>query len=577
MKPVLYSNVPSILKKYNSIRYSLFNYWSLLLYNKYIYYFFNCFFKKGKKNIAIRLVYLLLITLKKRTMISPILVLQSALLNYRHILKLRIIKYRRKQFVSFILLSLNRQIQISIKHLSKQFSSFNLNTNKYSILEKLVVFVLNLFFKTPLVFGKYLQQIAEIHKLIDESRSKGKRKYKGRNKRKRRRRRKRYSKFKGKIKFKFLRNKKLRKKFKRQVFKIKWARMTKRQKYLFKLRIKRKRIKKHMKKVNKVHLVQRRIRKRFLLSILKPLRKKKYKRKKRKLSDYKYSILQLRSDISINSDLQLINTERVHNKYFVSNFSFKSARLFFFYINIGMWYKLLEQTYSNITSPFWHLYNLRSKFFKQKLYEHVASKKLAPDVNNLYIKHLIKFLNNKELIKTKLSNIKFNTSFTIDNELLLKHIGLYKSKVLNIYNKKKTYFKKKQNKKIDLNKSISTKKFSLLKKLYYQRSYIYPIYTNKKLLNFIRNNKRNTHLVKSKLTTILRLIFNQRYLKLKRRYLQGLIHYVHYIKQHFFILIRFRLVRLIWCALRSISERRNKFLVPRRKKGVAVRAFLIKN
>lgn len=60
------SNVHTILKKYSSIRHSLFNYWSLLFYNKYLYYFFNCFLQKGKKQLAIKLVYFLLYVLKKK-------------------------------------------------------------------------------------------------------------------------------------------------------------------------------------------------------------------------------------------------------------------------------------------------------------------------------------------------------------------------------------------------------------------------------------------------------------------------------------------------------------------------------
>jgi ribosomal protein S7 len=199
-------NVHSILKKYSAMRVSLFNYWSLLFYNKYLYYFFNCFLQRGKKQLAIKLVYFLLYILKKKTMISPILVLQSALLNYRHILQLRVIKYKRKKIFSYLLLSLNKQVKVSIKYLAKQFSSFNVNSSKYTLIERLSIFILNLFFKTPLIFGRFLQHSAHVHKLIQEN-QKGYKKTKVKKFKKRRRRR-----FKAKFQFKRWRTKNIIKK-----------------------------------------------------------------------------------------------------------------------------------------------------------------------------------------------------------------------------------------------------------------------------------------------------------------------------------------------------------------------------
>lgn len=120
-------------------------------------------------------------------MISPILVLQSALLNYRHILKLKIIKYKRKKIFSYLLLSLNKQVKISIKYLAKQFNSFNTNNIKYSLVERLAIFILNLFFRTPLIFGRFLQHSAQVHKLIQDNKKTFKRSKFKKYKRRRRR------------------------------------------------------------------------------------------------------------------------------------------------------------------------------------------------------------------------------------------------------------------------------------------------------------------------------------------------------------------------------------------------------
>jgi hypothetical protein len=307
-------------------------------------------------------------------MISPILVLQSALLNYRHILKLRVIKYKRKKIFSYLLLSLNKQVKISIKYLSKQFASFNINNNKYTLVERLSIFILNLFFRTPLIFGRFLQHSAQVHKLIQEN-QKVVKKYKRKKFRRRRRyRARKQSKFTFKLKFKrsfrkkvpFLKNTlKLKNKKKNAIInknkliiikkkgkKLKNKTMLlKRRKFkLFKLTSKDLRIrllkrKKKQLRLKPIKLIKRRIRRVLTRKFTRPLHKRTYVIKKRKVSEFVLCIKQLYTDMNGNIDFNLLSDIHIDRTFFINTISKIQIRKFFFYIILGKLYKLIEKKY----------------------------------------------------------------------------------------------------------------------------------------------------------------------------------------------------------------------------------------
>ncbi len=550
-------NVLTTLKKYSTIKHSLFNYWSLLFYNKYIYYFFNCFLKQGKKSIAIKLVYLLLISIKKKTMISPILVLQSALLNYRHILKLKIIQYRRKKIFSYILLSLNKQVKISIKYLAAQFASFNISTNKYSLVDRLSIFILNLFFRTPLIFGRFLQHSAQVHKLIQENKKGFKRKKK---------------------KFKFRRRKL------RSRYMSKWKRVPKSQLMRIKMDLaltknvrRRRRTRKGKKRLR---ILKRRIRKVLIRSIIKPLRKRRFKIKKRKHIEYKNSLRNLYLDTSTSVDMPLLEDLNLHNNFFVQSISASQANSFYFYLLLGKWYKVLEYTYKDLTSSFWHLYNLRTRFLRHRIYTNVLTNQIAPQIQNVYVKYLIKYLNNSQLIQEKLLRTASVSTFTSDSVLSNNLVNLLNTKKRNKrQNKKKTsltYSVHSTNLKINSHKqSLNT---------YLDKpSCIRYILRKKSLRSFLRKQQLKkvvgsaSILLRKRIMKLLRVIYTQKAIKLRKRRYLPLVHLFSRLKRIFFILVRFKLIRLVWFSLRAVSLRRARPLRLNYRKIIANKAFLIKN
>jgi ribosomal protein S7 len=614
-------NAHTMLKKYSVIRNSLFNYWSLLFYNKYLYYFFNCFLQRGKKQIAIKIVYYLLYVLKRKTMISPILVLQSALLNYRHILKLRIIKYKRKKIFSYLLLSLNKQVKVSIKYLAKQFSSFNISSTKYTLVERLSIFILNLFFRTPLIFGRFLQHSAQVHKLIQEN-QKVIKKFKRKKFRKRRRfRAKRRSKFSFKSKFNIRSNgrKKLRSKYGTSSYSIKKksttsvnvrrSSMSKRKNMLGKKErrvlkgVKTKAMKRRMKlfsltrkdlrllllkrkkrqlRLKPMKLIKRRIRRVLTRKFTRPLHKRTYIMKKRKISEFNICVKQLYTDLSNGIDFNVLTDINTDRTFFINSNTTTQMRKFFFYVILGKWYKVLEKTYYYLTMPFWHLYNLRTKLLRHKVFDKALVQQIVPQVQNNYTKYLIKYVNNTVAIKQKIKETVTNSQFVVDPLLLSRYVTLYKGKnklttsisnknnitvlhfnntLININNvlKKKRKIRKKSN---NIIKTSSLFSLNLLLK-------------RKKIRTYIRGY-RNRIKIKSRVLKLIRIFSLQHIMKQKRRRYLPIINILTKIKRYFYTIIRFRLIRLVWFALRALSLRRTRPLFERTKRSVATRVFLFK-
>lgn len=145
---------------YNIKSNELLDYWQLFFFNKYIYSFFNSFLKKGKKELTLRLIYLVLINLKKKTFLPSIVLLKSILLNFKLFFKINETKFKRKKYYNIIYLSSSNQIKYSIKNLTKYFNEIS-NNDDYmdkseTLVNKLTYFFLNLFFKTREIYGDYL-------------------------------------------------------------------------------------------------------------------------------------------------------------------------------------------------------------------------------------------------------------------------------------------------------------------------------------------------------------------------------------------------------------------------------------
>jgi ribosomal protein S7 len=608
-------NVHTILNRYNNMRHSLFNYWSLLFYNKYLYYFFNCFFKQGKKQVAIKIVYFLLYTLKKKTMISPILILQAALLNYRHILKLKVIKYRRKKIFSYLLLSLNKQVKVSIKYLSKQFKSFNIS-NKYSLVERLSIFILNLFFRTPLIFGRFLQHSAQVHKLIEDNRKvfkktkfkkfKRKRFKKKFNFRWRRRRpfifKKRKRSFsivsnknkfklrtkinlKGKYINKWKSNKKeklnLKKKInlkkKNKLLLLKKVRKNKILKFkrLLRLRkqrliIKRKLMLKRKKRMN-LRIVKRKIRKVLVRSFIRPLKRKRYKLKKHKFTEFNQTVKHLYTDTNTNIDFDVLNEIQTMNTFFINSIPKNSVRKFFFYILLGRWYKLLERTYHYLTTPFWHLYNLRTNVLRHKLYSKPVVQELVPHIQTKYITLLIKYIVNPTVRDIKLDNIKGKSNYNADPLLF--------STLYNIYRRKhsvKSHLKTKLTLTYSRTKKTSTNAYKLVGNNI-DLNPMYKFLRRKSLRKFFKNKLLSKYKIRKRIKKIITSFYAQRLLRIQRRKYTSFVHILTRVRRYFYAMIRFRLVRMIWRALRAVSFRQTRPLNRISRKIIANRAFLIKN
>jgi ribosomal protein S7 len=581
-------NVHGILKKYSAMRVSLFNYWSLLFYNKYLYYFFNCFLQRGKKQLAIKLVYFLLYILKKKTMISPILVLQSALLNYRHILQLRIIKYKRRKIFSYLLLSLNKQVKVSIKYLAKQFASFNVNSNKYTLIERLSIFILNLFFKTPLIFGRFLQHSAHVHKLIQEN-QKGYKKTKVKKFKRRRRRR-----FKAKFQFKRWRAKniikknkniknKLHKKIKNKLnFKSKLKNVKKQKKnkyvnkgvrkripnFLIKMYKKKRRI--YKKRLKEFSNLQRRVRKVLIKSFTRPLQRRSYRLKKRKVTDYNFSIKQLYTDAHNSIDFNLLNEIQTSNTFFVNSISRAQIRNFFYYIILGKWYKILEKTYYQMTMSFWHLYNLRTRFLKHYLTSSVSHQELIPQVQNSYTKFLIKYLYTTQYSRS-VNTTKMTSNFSVDPMLLSHYINLYSNKI-----KSKVVIPT-QSVVLTYKTSSNVKKSDIFSNI--KLNSIRCLLQSKRVRTYIRNtiSKFRSRNLYKRLLLVVRSFYIQNHLKIRKRTYSSVINILLIMRRYFFMLIRFKLIRLVWFGLRAFALRRTKPLFESTKRNIATRVFLVKN
>jgi hypothetical protein len=463
-------------------------------------------------------------------MLSPILVLQSALLNYRHILKLKVLKYRRRKIYSYILLSLHKQVRISIKYLAEQFNKFSSANNKYSLVEKLTIFVLNMFFKTPLVYGRFLQNSSQVHKIIKD---KQRRPFKKKNRKGKKKQigNKKSSELKSNLR-------KNRRKVKKIKGKFQTIRPFKKKKGLRAFKFK----------------------KRFKRFILK-------KRYRKKLNEYTYSLSSLYNDLNTSSDLSIISdihTTKVkgrknHSYVTKAKYPIPFAKMLL-YVILGKSYRLLENSYNLYFSPVWHQYVLKSKkfggispFFLNSLSStrnlkgnKVDSKEGSPThQRNLFLKQLSIFL--------QYQSSKDNNQLVNLSQLNLSDANI----LLSLYKHSHTHLKRRilarQREKMLLQQALATKakkkraSNKLKKKL--RISLLFKLLSLKKKKNIFFSDRQSFIL-------LVKRVYFKLLCKSKKRGKHFLKGSLYTIRKYFYFLLRFKLMRLIWLTLRAFHFRR---------------------
>ena len=317
-------------------------------------------------------------------------------------------------------------------------------------------------------------------------------------------------------------------------------------------------------------------------SFTRPLKRKRYSLKKYKLTEFTSTIKQLYLDTNTNIDFDMLNEIQTVNTFFVHSIPHLSVRKFFFCIILGKWYKLLERTYYYLTTPFWHLYNLRSRLFRHRLYSKPIVQQIAPQIQNSYIKYLIKYLSNPVAVKLKIKNMNGISKYNVDPFLLSHYIHIYRKKnkhhLINFNNNEKLVLSfniPQIRKKDNINRTPITSAI----KTFVTSNSVHNFLKRKSIRRFLKrkHNRNNKYQIKVRLLKLIRSLYIQRMLKLQRRRYLPFINVLFRMKRYFFILVRFKLIRLVWFALRAVSFRRARPLSKNVRKVIATRAFLIKN
>lgn len=139
----------------------------LFFFNKTLYSFFNTFCRNGKKGLTLKLVLLLLNNLKNKTLLSPILILKSVILNNKLFFKINETKFRRKTFYSITHLDPEHQVSYSIGSLNRYLKHVVLN-NQSNLVDTLTKFFLSFFLKDDLIYKNYINRIIDSNQNINE-------------------------------------------------------------------------------------------------------------------------------------------------------------------------------------------------------------------------------------------------------------------------------------------------------------------------------------------------------------------------------------------------------------------------
>lgn len=139
----------------------------LFFFNKTLYSFFNTFCKNGKKGLTLKLVLLLLNNLKYKTLLSPIVILKSVILNNKFFFKVNETKFRRRTFFSVSHLDAEHQISYSIGSLNRYLKQVVFD-DQSDIVDTLTKFFLSFFLKDDHLYKDYINDIINSNQSINE-------------------------------------------------------------------------------------------------------------------------------------------------------------------------------------------------------------------------------------------------------------------------------------------------------------------------------------------------------------------------------------------------------------------------
>lgn len=153
-------------KNINSNNYFI-NFLQLFFFNKPLYSFFNVFCRNGKKGLTLKLVLLLLANLKSKTLISPIIILKSVILNNKLFFKVNETKFKKRSFYSVSHLDLGHQVSYSIGNLNRYLKEITLDA-QHDLVDTLSNFFLSFFFKDNSIYKNYINKIVVMNESINE-------------------------------------------------------------------------------------------------------------------------------------------------------------------------------------------------------------------------------------------------------------------------------------------------------------------------------------------------------------------------------------------------------------------------
>ena len=156
-----------VLSNDSNVNNHFINSLQLFFFNKTLYSFFNTFCKNGKKGLTLKLVLLLLNNLKHKTLLSPIVILKSVILNNKFFFKVNETKFRRRTFFSVSHLDPEHQVNYSIGSLNRYLKQVVSNDNS-DIVDTLTKFFLSFFLKDEHVYKDYINDIIETNQSINE-------------------------------------------------------------------------------------------------------------------------------------------------------------------------------------------------------------------------------------------------------------------------------------------------------------------------------------------------------------------------------------------------------------------------
>jgi hypothetical protein len=102
---------------------------------------------------------------------------------------------------------------------------------------------------------------------------------------------------------------------------------------------------------------------------------------------------------------------------------------------------------------------------------------------------------------------------------------------------------------------------------------------SKRVRTYVKNkiSKSRARGLYKRLLFFIRSFYLQNHLKMRKRTYSSIVNILLIMRRYFFMLVRFKLIRLVWFGLRAFSLRRTKPLFESTKRNIATRVFLVKN